>query len=450
MRDLHYIGVNSGTSVDAIDVAIVDISSHPLQESSQVCHDAQDFRYEIKLLHFESFPWSDEDRQLIFKIINSESTRDVSVRDVCIAHALVGRRMGECVRTTIEKFRGISGGNGDEEYIIGMHGQTVWHEPKPMSGDVSADQWTPSTLQIGEASIVAEMTGCRVISDFRQQDLHAGGNGAPLTSILDACLLRPISNTNGEEDDGQKIVIDIRALQNLGGIGNVTLVSSYHTRHITRTISFDTGPANAIIDDCVRIITNGQKAFDVDGNIASRGVVHEPFFFFFFFRMVPPKTTGRELFNATLAKRWIKHAQSKYGLSDESIVSTITELTARSIVLSYEQVLGEYSHLLLQAQDESKLKKYEFRLVDCICSGGGANNMELMRRLTNHLRSSFGEHVDVSSRVVAGIPSQSKEAVLFAFLAFQHVHNRVANIESCTGARGKRILGKTTPKQTYD
>jgi len=277
--------------------------------------------------------------------------------------------------------------------VIGSHGHTVHHGP---------DEPIPSTLQLGEPAVIAERTGIPVVADFRMRDLAAGGQAAPLVPFFDDHFFgggRP------------------RALQNLGGIGNVTLVG----RGLT-PLAFDTGPGNCLLDAVVRRFSRVRQAYDAGGRMAARGRVDlaavrrmwgHPYF-----RRPPPKSTGRELFNEawlaeTFGRRWGTH-----GLD---VLATVTYFTAYSIAESYRRFLPVQPR-------------------EVMVSGGGVRNQTLMRYLAELLRP-----IPVRSIERYGLPAQAKEPAAFAFLALRTVRGRINHLPSTTGASGPRILGALTP-----
>jgi anhydro-N-acetylmuramic acid kinase len=279
------------------------------------------------------------------------------------------------------------------------HGQTVWHEPGQ------------STWQFGEPAVVAERTGLEVLSDFRVADVAAGGQGAPLVPIADALLF---SSAAG-----------FRALQNLGGIGNVTVVTPRGARSLDGVRAFDTGPGCAVVDGVVRALFPSLP-YDVEGALARRGtpvdavvdrLLDEPYF-----RAEPPKSTGRELFSAAYVDRLVEACRAaRPGASGEDIVATAVSLTARSIGDAYARFLPE-------------------PVTDVLLSGGGAKNPALVDAIAaalapRRVRRFDDEYFD----------GEAKEAVAFALLGWLHVHGRAGNVLGATGARGPRILGKRTP-----
>ena len=271
---------------------------------------------------------------------------------------------------------------------IGSHGHTLYHGPGANP---------PSTFQIGEPSFLAERTGIPVVSDFRQRDLAARGEGAPLIPFFDQTFFG-----NGL----------LTACQNIGGIANVTLVG----RGLKRTVAFDNGPGNCLMDEAMR--KTYRRPYDEAGRIAGAGRIHfrdvmrilkHPFF-----RKAPPKSTGRELFHLENFKSELR------GLRGADLMATLAYVTARSIADSYRRFLPR------------NLKRV-------IVSGGGAKNGTLMRHLKDLLMP-----VAVESIERWGISAQAKEPMAFAYLALCAVLHRINHLPEATGARAPRILGKIT------
>jgi anhydro-N-acetylmuramic acid kinase len=387
----------SGTSVDGIDVAVCEITDTPLRDSAST--NAQDFKYDVQLVCFESVPWSNEDRKIIFSLMTSKT---LSAKDFCMANHLIGQRFAEAINHTL-KTHNI---DKNDVHVIGSHGQTVWHQVDDSTGKVQA------TYQIGESAVISHVTGMPTVHDFRVADVAVGGQGAPLVSIFDVLLLRHETK--------------FRAIQNIGGIGNVTFVPPLNSTE--ETISFDTGPGNALIDDCVRLITNGEENMDKNGERASKGSVNEQFLKTLmslpYFELAPPKTTGRELFGATQVKQWFETSK-QLNISDNDMVSTFTQFTVDSIVQSYQ--------------------KYAKKIDQVIIAGGGRYNQELMKRIEKSLHETMDASIQVIPHEQIEINSEAKEAMLFALLAYLHVHKRNGNLPSATGASKPVILGKYTP-----
>jgi len=277
--------------------------------------------------------------------------------------------------------------------VIGSHGHTVYHGP---------DDPIRSTLQIGEPAVIAERTGLAVVAHFRQRDLAAGGQGAPLVPAFDEAFF----------GGGP-----VRALQNLGGIANVTRVG-----RTLPPLAFDTGPGNCLIDLTTAIASRGRLRYDASGHLALRGRIDhravERLWRHPYFRLAPPKSTGRELFNESLLRQLfgIRLRRTPY-----DALATVTYFTAYSIAESYRRFLPE-------------------RLREVIVSGGGVRNRTLMRHLSRLLAP-----VPVHSIAHYGIPAQAKEPVAFAYLALRAVTGRSNHLPRTTGARRSCVLGCITP-----
>lgn len=274
--------------------------------------------------------------------------------------------------------------------VIGSHGQTVYHGPNDKPAN---------TLQIGEPALIAQKTGIAVVADFRPRDIAAGGSGAPLIPFFDHYFFA--------EKQG-------RALQNIGGIANVTFLKKGK-----RPVAFDNGPGNALMDLAMLRISGGKKAFDKNGQLARTGAVlpsvlkqlqkHR------YFKKEPPKSTGRELFDAYFLP------SSLWRESPEDIMATLTYFTAWAIADSYFSFVP-------------------FELGEVLVSGGGALNSTLMEHLKNMLYPA-----DVRSMGELKIPSQAKEPIAFAFLALRALQGKVNHLPETTGAKHAGILGKIIP-----
>jgi anhydro-N-acetylmuramic acid kinase len=285
----------------------------------------------------------------------------------------------------------------DEVRAIGSHGQSIWHEPRH------------STWQLGEAAVIAERTGIDVVSDFRVRDVAAGGHGAPLVPMADALLFS---------------AAHWRALQNIGGIGNVTVVPPDGTLDGVR--AFDTGPGVSVIDRVVRSL-RPDLPYDVDGQLAAAGTAIEDVVSELlaapYFASPPPKSTGPELFDARYVQTLIERCRAtRPNATDEDIVATATALTARSIADAYRRFLPE-------------------PITETLVSGGGAKNPTLVRQIAELIAP-----IEVRSFGDSFFDGEAKEAVAFALLAYLFVAGRPGNVPTATGARGPRILGKLTPR----
>ena len=278
---------------------------------------------------------------------------------------------------------------------IASHGHTIWH------------QAPHATWQLGEAAVIAERTGIDVVSNFRVRDVAAGGQGAPLVAIADRMLFSAPESW--------------RALQNLGGIGNVSVVPPRNAQGTVR--GFDTGPGCAVIDGVTRALAPGLP-YDVDGALARAGqpvdalvdeLLGEPFF-----EQPPPKSTGRELFDRAYIARLIDRC-SAAGASTADTVATAVLLTARSIALAVRRFVRE-------------------PVADLVLSGGGARNPALVDAIAAQVAPLAVRRFDELF-----FSGDAKEAVAFALLGWLHLARRPGNVVSVTGARGPRVLGTLTP-----
>ena len=280
--------------------------------------------------------------------------------------------------------------------VIGSHGHTIFHNP---------DGNEPSTLQIGESSILAQSAGIPVVSDFRTRDMALGGCGAPLIPYFDFYFY------------GQGAV---RAFQNIGGIANVSVVG----KKVKKVLAFDTGPGNVLIDWAVNKITKGKLKFDCDGKMAKKGKIRmeiiKKMWQHSYFKKNPPKATGKELFNENFIPLFLKANLKRFPYD---VLHTLTYFTAYSIALSYEKfVLPFYS------------------LEEMIVSGGGSLNNTLMEHLKTLLYP-----IPVLTIEKWNIPTQAKEPLAFAFFALRAIQGKINHCPEATGARSATILGKITP-----
>lgn len=279
---------------------------------------------------------------------------------------------------------------------VASHGQTVWHQP-PHRGRGG------STLQVGSASVIAERTGATVVSDFRPRDMAVGGQGAPLVPFFDGVVFRP--QRSGE----------LRCVQNIGGIANVTVVSRRGVE-----LAFDTGPGNAVIDAAVRLRSGGRVAYDRDGRIARTGTVQEAIvrrlLALPFFRRRPPRSTGRERFGDAFV-------QALPALRTADLVATLTEFVARSVVEAIHRFVFPLG-----------------RVTELLVSGGGAANPVLMAGLARALAP-----IPVRTTDAVGVPGDAREAMAFALLGWATLRGLPSNVPVATGARRPVVLGTITP-----
>jgi anhydro-N-acetylmuramic acid kinase len=373
----------SGTSVDGIDAALVRIEG------------ASTDRFEWTLLAFSTTTYSKDRRTRILDALEGGSPEALCRLDASLGEWFASAARDVCEKGSVET---------RDLVAIGTHGQTVWHIPP-------TDAQRGATLQLGDAATLAERTGVPVISDFRSRDIAAGGHGAPLVPWLDRLLF----------SDGDRK----RAIQNLGGMANVTWLPPAGSHQ--PVIAFDTGPGVALIDGAVRRSTNHALPYDRNGAMALRGQVDESLLTELldetYFRAPPPKSTGRELFGESLLDRVVSHLEPG---DDEGawcdLIATLTALTARSIAAAYE------TWVLPKGLDEVFLV------------GGGAHNPALVQAITEKLAC-----VPVRDGLELGVDPDAREALAFAFLAWAHLHGISGNIPSVTGAAEARVLGSMTP-----
>lgn len=367
------LGLMSGTSGDGLDCALVDLSGHGLS-------------VEIHGVRSLTFPYQPDEKAFIHSLFEP----DVDARTLCQASFRLGTRFAQGVLDFCAEM-GISPRDLD---LIGSHGQTVWHQPPSAcrDGDV------PSTLQIGEPAVIAAKTGVVTVGDFRVADVALGGEGAPLVPYFDYLLFR---------QPGQK-----RALQNIGGIANVSVLGDSPQS----VIAFDNGPGNMLIDALAQVVSHGMLDIDRDGELSARGQVLQPVLSSLlddeYLRRKPPKSTGRERYGVGFAESLLRR-YSEHETVD--LLATVVAFTAYAIA---DSLRG-------------------FQLDELLVSGGGAYNRTLMGHLERLLSPTRVSKLDAQ-----GIDIDNKEAVAFAILALQTLHGEPANLPSVTGARGPAVLGK--------
>ena len=370
-----YVGLMSGTSLDGVSAAVVRFTR------------AESGALEADLLAFIGTSYTADQRDRLARALETGSAREYCRLAFDVGHWLADAAIEVIAEAGVAKH---------EIRAIGSHGQTIWHEPPH------------STWQLGEAAVIAERTGLDVVSDFRVRDVAAGGQGAPLVPVADALLF------SGPE---------WRALQNIGGIGNVTIVPP--NGRLDGVRAFDTGPGVAVIDATVRALVPS-SAFDVDGRLAARGTaltaVVDELLAHAYFASPPPKSTGRELFDAAYVARLIERCRAVRAESSmEDVIATATSLTARSIADAYRQFMPE-------------------PVTEVLVSGGGAKNPALVAMLAREIAP-----IPVRAFADRFFDGEAKEAVAFALLAYLYVNGETSNVPRATGARGARILGKLTP-----
>lgn len=403
------IGLISGTSVDGIDAALVDVVGSQTD-------------LKIELVAGRTFAYPPNLRSQILSVCGGSA---LSMAELAELDDAIAKQFAIAALTIQAEY-----GNAE---LIGSHGQTVYHrparkgemerDPERERSEFSADS-SPIpgvdmgySLQLGRGALIAALTGITTVSNFRAADIAAGGQGAPLVPIVDAYLLT--------EPDRHLCI------QNLGGIGNLTylpakknspLVNKSEVSHVEDGIlGWDTGPANSLIDLAVEHFSGGTKTCDENGDWAAQGTpcqaLVEDWLKQEFFLQKPPKSTGRELFGVDYFNRCLVEA-SAYNLSPADILATLTELTVASIVHSYQTFLPQMPDRVL------------------LC-GGGSHNLYLKRRLQAQLHP-----VQVLTTSEGGLNVDFKEAIAFAVLAEWRVRGIPGNLPQVTGAIAPILLGE--------
>ena len=400
-RSLIVAGVMSGTSADGIDIALCRISPASLSTPQSARHPQLTAPPKIKLLGHRAFPY---DKQLRTKILSIAAGERTTAAELTQLSWHLGNLYTASIDTSASELN-------LKPQLAAIHGQTVYHQATAKS---FLGKPLRCTLQIGEPTVIAKRLGIPVISDFRPADLAAGGQGAPLVPMLDFCLFRhPTKN---------------RLLLNLGGIANITALPAACTT--ANILAFDTGPANMLIDALMQRLYN--RRYDRNGTVAARGHILKPVLDRLladpYFSAPPPKSCGREEFGPAFADRFLKLCKSA---RNEDIVATASALTAAALLDAYRHFcwphLGQNAPLA--------------RATELFAAGGGANNLTLMRLLTEGF-SQLG--VKVSTTAATGLPVEAKEAAAFALLGWLTWHHLPGNIPSATGATRPAILGKVT------
>ncbi len=366
---MRVLGMISGTSFDGIDVFVGDLTLH-----------GDEVRVQRRAAG--SAPYSDGLRERLLKAL---PPLPVTAEDVCIIDTLVGQEFAAAALATAQSVGGVD--------LIVSHGQTLYHW-------IDGEGRALGTLQVGNPAWIAERTGIPVVADLRSRDVAAGGQGAPLASLVDVLLL---GGTGSRQ-----------AAVNLGGISNITVVADG-----MEPIAYDIGTANALLDAVIAEVSDGRTRFDADAAIASTGTVRadwlatlldEPYY-----AQAAPKSTGKELFNLDYLERRLGPVRT---LPLADLLATLTELTCRTVM------------------DEVA----RWRLDRVLFAGGGTANPLMMQRMRE-----LSPGAEVGTMDALGVDPREKEALLFALMGFLTVHGLPANVPSCTGATGQRILGSITP-----
>ncbi|MEA5511732.1 anhydro-N-acetylmuramic acid kinase [Crocosphaera sp. UHCC 0190] len=375
---MYCIGLMSGTSVDGIDAAFVEITGKELDLN-------------IKFLSGITHFYPEKIRNKILEVCGGKS---ISMEELA-------QLDDEIALSFVEAVNKIKA-NNPPAGLIGSHGQTIFHRPptKEILG---------YSLQIGRGEMIANLTRITTISNLRVADIAAGGQGAPLVSKIDAYVL---SHPKYH-----------RCVQNIGGIGNVTYLPPHQQKDWeTNIIGWDTGPGNVLIDLTVQKLTNGQKTYDKNGEWAAKGTPHQRLIKQWlaqdFFKQIPPKSTGRELFGPDYLEKCWQDAQTEK-LSETDFLATITDFTAASIADSYYQFIQE-------------------PIDEILLCGGGSRNLYLKERIQYHCPDSTT--VKITDEV--GMNSDFKEAIAFAVLAYWRFSGVPGNLPKVTGAKQAMLLGE--------
>ena len=376
---MKVIGLISGTSVDGIDAASIEVTG-------------KETDLQVKLLAGETYSYPQKLRNKILAVCGGEA---ISMMDLAILDDAIATEFAQAAIKIQSQ--------SDSADLIGSHGQTVYHRPPSKQ-----DKQLGYSLQLGRGELIAHTTGIKTICNFRAADIAMGGEGAPLVPKIDACLLSHPTKT--------------RAIQNIGGIGNVAYLPPNKISNWQEQIcGWDTGSGNALIDLAVTQLTNGKQTYDFNGQWAAKGTPDQELISQWleqdFFRQSPPKSTGRELFSQDyLQQCW--RDMDRVRLKDSDRLATLTEFTVASIVDSYQRFLP-------QMPDEVLL------------CGGGSKNQYLRQRLQARLTSA-----QISTTDEVGIDGDFKEAIAFAVLAYWRVNGIPGNLPQVTGASQPALLGE--------
>lgn len=365
------IALMSGTSCDSIDAGLCEV--YPDMT--------------VKLIQGINYKYPEHIRAKIFQLFRGEA----SVKDICQMNFAIGKCFAEACKVLISEF-----GKPD---FISSHGQTIYHYPFDKKIDGIN---LKSTLQIGESSVIAQETNCLTISNFREADMAQGGQGAPLVCFADEKWFK---------NKGRNF-----AIQNIGGISNVTVVSKDFD-----TFGFDTGLGNIMIDYCMNKYFS--LPYDKDGEIAKEGTISDSWLACLlqdeYYFIDPPKSTGREYFSPKYIENTLKFAPQ----NPKDIIATVTALTAKTIADSYERFI--YPNVGIH---------------EAVICGGGAYNKTLMKYLRTYLPS----YIDLKTCEDYGISNNFKEVMAFALLGYCTYYGIPNNLPCCTGAKKRVVMGKLT------
>ncbi|MEJ5287412.1 MAG: anhydro-N-acetylmuramic acid kinase [Bacteroidota bacterium] len=375
-KSRYVIGIMTGTSVDSVDIVLSKFIG------------AKSRHFLFSMLYYDNFPLSVNLKTSIENAIaNIATTREIAQLNFELAYFFV---------KTVKTFLEMHNFPIEKVNAIGVHGQTVWHEPHPKDNPKNG-----FTFQLVSLGAMAQLLKIPIVGDFRTKDIAVGGEGAPLVPIFDYEFLASKEK-------------DVVAL-NIGGIANITYIPT--KAKLNNVVAFDTGPGNVLIDGAMKLLFN--QNLDKDGETARKGKLNNAIFKKLksipFVRQKPPKSTGREYFNSELLREIIDLGKNKK-LPGEDIITTLTHYTAWSVA--------------------ENIKLFANRNCRLIVSGGGARNKFLMELLSFYL-----PETEIMTSDKVGIPVQAKEALAFAFLAYLRMGGLPSNIPSVTGARERVSLG---------
>lgn len=383
------IGLMSGTSVDGIDAALVDIAG-------------TDWDLKVELLAGATYPYPPDLRQQILAVCGGAALSMAELAELDDAIALVFAQAAQNIQI----------GRAPTE-LIGSHGQTIYHRPREESrGGRGRFTQLGYSLQLGRGELIAYLSGIPCVSNFRSDDIAAGGQGAPLVPKVDAYLLSHPQVS--------------RCVQNIGGIGNVAYLPTVGDKSLweQQIRGWDTGPGNTLLDLAVQYLSNGAKTYDQDGRTAATGtpcwMLVEQWLQQDYFQQPPPKSTGREQFGSQYLHQCLAQAET-YKLSPSDLLATLTELTVASIIHSYHTFLPQLPEQVL------------------LC-GGGSRNLYLKHRIEAQLES-----VQVLTTDEVGLNADFKEAIAFAVLAYWRELGIPGNLPQVTGASKAVLLGDVHP-----
>ncbi|KAK5580815.1 hypothetical protein RB653_000839 [Dictyostelium firmibasis] len=403
-----YIGVMSGTSLDGIDVVIIEFSDKDENDENIK-------RINVKQSYSHSMPI--DIKKDVLSMCQGQKTTLSEVGDL-------NRRLGIVYAEAINEAIKLSSIDPNSILAIGCHGQTVWHQPPTKTKTTTTTIITDSqkndgfTIQLGDCNRIATLTGITTIGDFRNRDISYGGQGAPLTPSFHKYSLSSSKET--------------RIILNIGGISNITLLPSNNIIPVT---GFDTGPGNILLDSWIQLKMNG-KPYDKDGEWANQGKINELLlkslydYSSSFLNKLPPKSTGRELFNIQWLLNVIESIKDNEKVRDEDVQATLLEFTCRTIV---DEII--------------RIKNCKIDRV-LVC-GGGCKNKLIMNRLSTLLKD-YDDSCKVSTTDEFGINSQDMEAIAFAWFAKRTLNHQTSNLISVTGASKETILGAIYLKNNFE